>query len=106
MIFDMPESLVFLRKYYKFLKMQGLLGGPGSQKCVFGRNDALFRFWGSKRAPLAKPFMNVTFWARFWRPRRDFSPRDKNFGEIHVFEQKVPFCAKREKAHETLPFSL
>ena len=47
MILDMSEPLVIPRKYYTFLKKQGLLGGPGSQKCVFGRNDALFRFWGS-----------------------------------------------------------
>ena len=94
MISDMSESLVFLRKYYRFLKKQGPHGGPGPQKCVFGCNTALFRFLGPQRAPLAKPFINVTFWGRFWRPRRDFSPRNKNLGENHVLEPKSNFLLK------------
>ena len=126
MIFDMSESLVFPRKYLRFLKKQAPLGGPGPQKCVFGRNTAPFRFlgpktafWGPKcdlGAPCSKPFKKQTFWGVFWRPRGGktgfgakmggFSHQNENLGKMMFWSQKAPFSAKREKAHETLPFLL
>ena len=104
MIFDMSESLVFPRKYLRFHKQHAPLGGPGPQKCVFGCNTALFRFLGPRRVPLAKPFINVTFWGRFWRPRGDFSPRNKNLRENHVLEPKSNFLLKTWKMSRNLTF--
>jgi len=124
MISDMSESLVFPRKYLRFLKWQAPLGGPGPQKCVFGRNEALFRFpgpktalWGSKcdpGAPRSKWLLNTTFWGGFWRPRGGktgfgakmggFSPQNENFGKNHVLEPKSSLFRKTRKSSRNLTF--
>ena len=124
MISDMSESLVFPRKYLRFLKKQAPLGGPGPQKCVFGRNEALFRFpgpktalWGPKcdlGAPCSKPFKKQTFWGVFWRPRGGktgfgakmggFSPRNENLGKNHVLEPKSSLLRKTRKSARNVTF--
>ena len=108
MIFDKSESLVFPRKYLRFLKKHATLGGPGPQKCVFGRNEALLRFPGPKTAlwgpecdpgaPCSNPFIKQTFWGVFWRPRGGKTgfgakmggkgAQNENFGEKAVWAEK------------------
>ena len=84
MFSNMSEPFVFPRKYLVFHKCHAPPGRPSPQKCIFGCKTAHFRFLDPKRAPLAKPLINIRFWARFWRPRGDFSHRDGNLGENHT----------------------
>ena len=124
MIFDMSESLVFPRKYLRFLKKHAPLGGPGPQKCVFGRNEALLRFSGPKTAlwgpecdpgaPCSKPFINQTFWGVFWRPRGGktgfgakmggFPPQNENSRKNHVLEPKSSILRKTRKSSRNVTF--
>ena len=81
MIVDMPEPLVFPRKYLRFHKQHTPLGGPGAQKPVFGRNTATFRFLGPKNA--------------FWREKCKMEPQGGKNGKREPKTPKKPLSRAR-----------
>ena len=86
-----------------------ILSISGAQMSLFGPESV---FWG----PGSEPFINISFWEVFWRPRAgkvrfgpkklEFPLQNRIFMEKAVSAPKDGILRKPGNAHETLPFLL
>ena len=55
MILDMPEPLVFLRKYLRFRAHDGFLGVQAPKSAFWGAKLKFLGFWAPKAPPSQNP---------------------------------------------------